>query len=94
LLSVFIKESRRFLNLLLPLNNSLFKAILLLMGIIGTKKASEILHLSKQRIHALIKENRLPAIKLGRDYAINEDDLKFVKNRLNGRPKKTMEINK
>lgn len=62
------------------------------MGIIGTKRAGEILNLSKQRIHALIKENRLPAIKLGRDYAIDENDLYSLKPRKNGRPKKTTEV--
>jgi hypothetical protein len=41
-----------------------------------------------QRIHQLINEGRLPAQKLGRDYVINEQDLKLVENRKPGRPPK------
>ena len=63
------------------------------MKLIGTKEASEKLKISQTRVQALIKANRLPAERVGRDYVINEDDLKLVKIRKNGRPKKSMEVN-
>jgi len=38
------------------------------------------------RVHALIRQKRLPATKLGRDYVIKEQDLTLVANRRPGRP--------
>jgi excisionase family DNA binding protein len=41
------------------------------------------------RVHQLIKEKRLPAVKLGSQYVINEKDLELVKERKRtGRPPK------
>jgi excisionase family DNA binding protein len=41
-----------------------------------------------QRVQAMIRDGRLPASKLGRDYVIKEQDLKLVANRKPGRPRK------
>ncbi|MDQ4121957.1 MAG: helix-turn-helix domain-containing protein [Acidobacteriota bacterium] len=41
------------------------------------------------RVHQLIKEQRLPAVKLGSQYVINEKDLELVRDRRRtGRPPK------
>lgn len=45
------------------------------------------------RIHQLISEGRLPAEKIGRDYLIQEVDLKLVEDRKTGRPPKPKEEN-
>lgn len=58
------------------------------MGLLTTKDAADKLGVTVQRIHALIKDERLPAQRLGRDYVINEDDLALVADRKPGRPKK------
>jgi len=56
--------------------------------LIGTKEAAERLSLSQQRIQALIKNEQLPAQKVGRDWLIEESDLELVRERKAGRPKK------
>lgn len=56
--------------------------------VIGTREAAERLGVSQQRIQALIKDGRLPAQMVGRDYLINEADLKLVEVRKTGRPPK------
>lgn len=58
------------------------------MSLIGTKEAAERLQVSQQRIQALIKDGRLPAEKVGRDWLIKLDDLEKVSERKSGRPKK------
>jgi len=58
------------------------------MNLIGTAEAAERLGVSPDRIRALIKAERLPAKKFGRDYAIDPKDLVLVKDRKPGRPKK------
>lgn len=58
------------------------------MKAITTKQAAEKLGLSVQRIRALITAGRLPAQKLGRDFVIQENDLKLVAVRIPGRPSK------
>jgi excisionase family DNA binding protein len=57
------------------------------MKLLGTKEASERLAVSQQRIQALIKNGRLPAEKVGRDWLIKESDLELVQNRQLGRPR-------
>ncbi len=42
-----------------------------------------------KRVQAMIRDGRLPAEKLGRDYVIREQDLKLVADRKPGRPPKT-----
>jgi len=58
------------------------------MSLISTKEAAEKLGVSVLRVQQLIWQNRLPAQKIGRDYVIKEEDLKFVENRKVGRPPK------
>ncbi|HEV7906386.1 MAG TPA: helix-turn-helix domain-containing protein [Pyrinomonadaceae bacterium] len=58
------------------------------MKLLTTKQTAERLGVSIGRIHQLINEGRLPAEKLGRDYVIQEEDLKLVEGRKVGRPPK------
>lgn len=59
------------------------------MNLLTTKDVSERLKVSVRRVHALIQAERLPAQKYGRDYLIDEKDLKLVENRKAGRPRKS-----
>ncbi len=56
------------------------------MKLISTKEAAERLGIGVLRVQQLIWKKRLPAEKIGRDYVIKEEDLKFVENRKPGRP--------
>ena len=58
------------------------------MSLLTTKEVAERLGVTLPRVHTLIKEERLPAEKMGRDYFIKEEDLKLVANRKTGRPPK------
>jgi len=58
------------------------------MGTLTTEEAATQLGVSQRRVRQLITESRLPAEKKGRDYLIDEKDLKLVKDRKPGRPKK------
>lgn len=58
------------------------------MGLINTQAAAERLGVSRRRVRQLIEEKKLPAITMGRDWIINESDLKLVENRKPGRPRK------
>ena len=60
------------------------------MNMLTTKEAGDKLGVTVQRVHALIKNGRLPAQKMGRDYFIKESDLKLVEDRKPGRPSKQM----
>jgi excisionase family DNA binding protein len=62
------------------------------MKFIGTTKAAARLGISPNRVRALIDSGRLKAHKIGREYAINPSDLKAVKNRKPGRPRKTRKL--
>jgi excisionase family DNA binding protein len=57
------------------------------MGLISTTDAAEKLGVTRRRVIALIADGRLPAQKVGRDYIIDERDLKMVTDRKPGRPK-------
>jgi excisionase family DNA binding protein len=59
------------------------------MALLTTSEAAERLGVTVGRVHQLIQEGRLPAEKKGRDYFIDSNNLKLVKNRKPGRPKKT-----
>lgn len=53
------------------------------------KQAAEELGVSVPRVHQLIKENRLKAEKVGRDWIISSSDLtEDIRNRPTGRPTK------
>ena len=58
------------------------------MKLINTKTASKLLGVNVQRVRQLISAGRLPALKVGRDWVINEKDLEKVADRKPGRPKK------
>ena len=58
------------------------------MKILNTNQAAEILEVHPSRVRVLIKEGRLPAQKVGRDWIIKEKDLEKVKDRKPGRPRK------
>jgi excisionase family DNA binding protein len=59
------------------------------MEFLTTLEVAEILGVTRRRVIALIEAGRLPATKFGRDYMIKEKDLKLVKDRKVGRPKKS-----
>jgi excisionase family DNA binding protein len=48
------------------------------MNILNTSEAAERLGISTRRVLALIDEGKLPAKKIGRDYAIEEEALDTV----------------
>lgn len=54
--------------------------------LITTKQAAERLGVSIYRVHQLIKDGRLTAVKFGRDYQIEEQALEAVLIRKPGRP--------
>jgi excisionase family DNA binding protein len=59
------------------------------MALLTTKETAERLNISVRRVHQLIEVGRLPAEKMGRDYFINDEDLKLVEDRKPGRPRKS-----
>jgi excisionase family DNA binding protein len=61
------------------------------MKLLSTREVADRLGVSVLRIQQLIWAGRLPAQKIGRDYIINEPDLKLVENRKPGRPPKQVE---
>ena len=56
--------------------------------LLSTTEAAARVGLSVARIQTFIWDERLPAVKVGRSYAIDEDDLKLIANRKTGRPSK------
>lgn len=58
------------------------------MGLLTTPQAAERLGVTVARVQKLIWDGRLPAQKMGRDYVIQEEDLKLVGDRKPGRPPK------
>jgi excisionase family DNA binding protein len=54
--------------------------------LLTTKETAEQLGVGLTRVHQLIREGRLPARRLGRDWFIQEKDLALVKDRKPGRP--------
>jgi excisionase family DNA binding protein len=56
------------------------------MPTLTTLEAADRLGVTARRVRALIQAEQLPAEKKGRDYLIDEKDLKLVKNRKAGRP--------
>jgi len=55
---------------------------------INTTQAAQQLGVTRRRVQALIQSGRLPAVKLGRDWIIQEKHLKLVTVRKPGRPRK------
>jgi excisionase family DNA binding protein len=58
------------------------------MNLLTTSEVAARLGVTMKRVQAMIRDGRLPAEKRGRDYFINEDDLKLVADRKPGRPRK------
>ena len=58
------------------------------MKALTTKDAAAVLGISLRQVQTLIKQGRLPAHKMGRDYIIKESDLRLVSHRPKGRPRK------
>jgi excisionase family DNA binding protein len=58
------------------------------MKLLTAKQAAKILGVDDSRVRVLIREGRLPAQKIGRDWIIMEPDLELVKDRRPGRPQK------
>jgi excisionase family DNA binding protein len=56
--------------------------------LLSTTEVAARLGITVPRVQTFIWEGRLPAQKVGRSYAIDEDDLKLVENRKPGRPRK------
>ena len=54
--------------------------------LLTTEQAGEKLGVNASRVRQFILEGRLPAIKLGRDNLIREEDLTLVQERKAGRP--------
>jgi excisionase family DNA binding protein len=72
------------------LTNTFFRFIFGDMGkLLSTTEVAARLGLSVARVQTFIWEERLPAVKVGRSYAVNEDDLKLVADRKVGRPPKS-----
>jgi excisionase family DNA binding protein len=56
--------------------------------LLSTTEAAARLGITVPRVQTFIWEGRLPAVKVGRSYAIDEDDLALVAGRKPGRPSK------
>lgn len=63
------------------------------MKMLTTGEAAAHLGVTVQRVHQLIKEGALAARKMGRDYIIDEDDLRSVEHRPKvGRPRRAQAV--
>jgi len=62
------------------------------MKFLTTPEVAKRLGITLARVQQLIWKGRLPAQKIGRDYVINEDDLKLVADRKPGRPAKASKL--
>ncbi len=60
------------------------------MGLITTSEVAERLGVHRSRVQVLIQEGRLPAQRFGKVYLVEEADLKLVRDRKPGRPKKSI----
>lgn len=60
------------------------------MPLLSTAEAATKLHVSRNRVLAMIRDGRLKATKIGRDWVIEESDLQApeIKDRKPGRPRK------
>lgn len=61
------------------------------MTLISTEEAARRLGITPRRVRALILAERLPALKVARDWLIEEANLDLVKDRPVGRPRKDEE---
>ena len=70
------------------LTNYLEYEIILFMKLLSANDVAKILGVHHSRVRVLIREGRLPAQKVGRDWVILVKDLKKLKILKRGRPKK------
>lgn len=56
--------------------------------LLTTNQAAQELKVTSIRVRAMIRDGKLKAEKMGRDYLIKESDLELVKDRKPGRPAK------
>lgn len=56
--------------------------------LLSVAEAAERLGVTRARVNQFINEKRLPAQRIGRSFAIREEDLSLVENRKTGRPPK------
>ncbi len=56
--------------------------------LLSVAEVAERLGVTRARVNQFISENRLPAQRIGRSFAIREEDLGLVENRKTGRPPK------
>ena len=54
--------------------------------LLTTQQVADRLGVSASRVRQFILEGRLPAIKLGRDNLVREEDLRLLQDRKAGRP--------
>ena len=59
------------------------------MPLLTTSEAADRLGISRGRVHALMREKRLKATRKGWIWLIDSKDLRAVRNRKPGRPKKS-----
>ena len=58
---------------------------------ISIPKAAQILGLDRTHVFRLIKSNKIPAIKIGRNYAIHLEDLGLNTNEVSAKDKKIID---
>ncbi len=56
--------------------------------LLSVAEAAEKLGVTRARVNQLINDKRLPAQRIGRSFAVREEDLGLVENRKTGRPPK------
>ncbi len=57
--------------------------------LISVAEAAKILGVTRARVNQFITDKRLPAQRIGRSFAIREENLQLIQNRRTGRPPKT-----
>lgn len=58
---------------------------------ISTKEASEMLSLSRIQVFRLIQSGKIPAVKIGRNFAIRKSDLGIYGGEISTKEKKNIE---
>lgn len=58
------------------------------MKLLSVAEVSKKLGVTRARINQFINEGRLPAMRIGRSFAVKEVDLSLIEERKTGRPKK------
>jgi len=73
---------------------TIFLKIIILLSVnnetklLSVAEAAKRLGVTRARVNQFINEKRLPAQRIGRSFAIREEDLSLVENRKTGRPPK------